>query len=68
MLIGLVTLWAIYVVVACLFVLSIIFAFVQEEPKEVPLGRLQAIRQEVISTFVFYGILHLLQGSVEVFQ
>ena len=66
-LIGLITLWAIYIVVAWLFDLSIMFPYVQVEPEEIPMGRLQAIRLAVIGTFAFYGVMHLLQGSVEVF-
>ena len=66
-LIGLITLWAIYIVVAWLFDLSIMFPYVQVEPEEIPMGRLHAIRLAVISTFSFYGVMHLLQGSAEVF-
>jgi|TARA_A100001234_G_scaffold201662_1_gene194518 hypothetical protein len=66
-LIGLITLWAIYIVVAWLFDLSIMFPYVQVEPEEIPMGRLHAIRLAVIGTFAFYGVMHLLQGSAEVF-
>jgi hypothetical protein len=66
-LIGLITLWAICVVVAWLFDLSIIFPYVQVEPEEIPMIRLHAIRLAVIGTFAFYGVMHLLQGSAEVF-
>ena len=66
-LIGLITLWAICVVVAWLFGLSIIFPYVQVEPEEIPMVRLHAIRLAVIGTFAFYGVMHLLQGSAEVF-
>ena len=66
LLIGLITLWAIYVVVAWLFDLSIMFPYVQVDPEEIPMGRLHAIRLAVIGTFAFYGVMHLLQGSAEV--
>jgi len=66
-LIGLITLWAIYIVVAWLFDLSIMFPYVQVVPEEIPMGRLNAIRLAVIGTFAFYGMMHLLQGSAEVF-
>ena len=66
-LIGLITLWAICVIVAWLFDLSIIFPYVQVEPEEIPMVRLRAIRLAVIGTFAFYGVMHLLQGSAEVF-
>ena len=67
MLIGLITLWAISVVVAWLFGLTVIFPYVQVEQEEIPLSRLYAIRLAVIGTFAFYGVMHLLQGSAEVF-
>ena len=66
-LIGLITLWAICVVVAWLFDLSIIFPYVQLEPEEIPMIRLHAIRLAVIGTFAFYGVMHLVRGSAEVF-
>ena len=66
-LIGLITLWAIYVVVAWLFDVFIMFPHVQVEPDEIPMVRLHAIRMAVIGTFAFYGVMHLLQGSAEVF-
>ena len=65
-LIGLFTLWAIYIVVAWLFDLSIMFPYVQVEPEEIPMGRLHAIRLAVIGTFAFYGVMHLLQASAEI--
>ena len=65
-LVGLITLWAIYIVVAWLFDLSIMFPYVKVEPEEIPMGRLHAIRLAVISTFSFYGVMHLLQVSAEV--
>ncbi len=33
----------------------------------VPDGRLQSIRLAVLATFAFYGIMHLIQGSKEVY-
>ena len=66
-LIGLITLWAIYTIVAWLFDVSIMFPFVEVEPDEIPMGRMHAIRLAVIGTFAFYGLMHLLQGSSEVF-
>jgi len=33
----------------------------------VPMSRLAAIRHAVLVTFAFYGIMHLLQGSKEVY-
>ena len=57
-LIGLITLWATYIVVAWLFDLSIMFPHVQVKPDEIPMGRLHAIRLAVIGTFAFYGVMH----------
>ena len=67
LLIGLITLWAIYTIIAWLLDVSIMFPFVEVEPDEIPMGRMQAIRLAVIGTFAFYGLMHLLQGSAEVF-
>ena len=39
----------------------------QVELEEIPMGRLHAIRLAVIGTFAFYGVMHLLQGSAEIF-
>ena len=66
-LICLITLWAICIIVAWLLDLSIIFPYVQVELEEIPMGRLHAIRLAVIGTFAFYGVMHLLQGSAEIF-
>ena len=67
LLIGLITLWAIYTIIAWLLDVSIMFPFVEVEPDEIPMGRMHAIRLAVIGTFAFYGLMHLLQGSAEVF-
>ena len=67
LLIGLITLWAIYTIIVWLLDVSIMFPFVEVEPDEIPMGRMHAIRLAVIGTFAFYGLMHLLQGSAEVF-
>ena len=66
-LICLITLWAIFIIVAWLLDLSIIFPYVQVELEEIPMGRLHVIRLAVMGTFAFYGVMHLLQGSAEIF-
>jgi len=66
-LIGMITIWAIYAIVAWFFDVSIMFPFKAVEPDEIPMGRMHAIRLAVMGTFVFYGLMHLLQGSSEVF-
>lgn len=67
LLIGMFTLWAIFVVVAWLLGVLIMFPFVEVETDDIPLGRLHAIRLAVICSFAFYGVMHLIQGSAEVF-
>ena len=62
LLIGLLTLWAVYTIIAWLLDVSIMFPFVEVEPDEIPMGRMHAIRLAVIGTFAFYGLMHLLQG------
>ena len=57
----------IYTIIAWLLDVSIMFPFVEVEPDEIPMGRMHAIRLAVIGTFAFYGLMHLLQGSAEVF-
>ena len=64
LLIGLLTLWAIYTIIAWLLDVSIMFPFVEVEPDEIPMGRMHAIRLAVIGTFAFYGLMHLLQGTL----
>lgn len=61
------TLWAIFVVVAWLLGVLIMFPFVEVETDDIPLGRLHAIRLAVICSVAFYGVMHLIQGSAEVF-
>ena len=48
LLIGLITLWAIYTIIAWLLDVSIMFPFVEVEPDEIPMGRMHAIRLEGI--------------------
>ena len=66
-LIGLITLWAIYTILASVFGVFIVFPLASVDSDAIPMGRLQAIRLAVIGTFAFYGVMHLLQGSREVY-
>ena len=66
-LIGLITLWAIYTILASVFGVFIVFPMTSVDSDAIPMGRLQAIRLAVIGTFAFYGVMHLLQGSREVY-
>lgn len=66
-LIGLISLWAIYTILASVFGVFIVFPLASVDSDAIPMGRLQAIRLAVIGTFAFYGVMHLLQGSREVY-
>ena len=66
-LIGLISLWAIYTILASVFGVFIVFPPASVDSDAIPMGRLQAIRLAVIGTFAFYGVMHLLQGSREVY-
>ena len=59
--------WAIFTVVSFYFDLYILFPFTLVESKEIPYDKLIAIRLAIFSTFAFYGLMHLLHGSKEVF-
>ena len=65
--IGLLSLWAIYAVLTSLAGAPIIFPMASGAETGVPMSRLAAIRHAVFVTFAFYGIIHLLQGSKEVY-
>ena len=67
LIIGLLSLWAIYSIVSTAFGVFVIFPFSAVDSEGVPDGRLQSIRLAVLGTFAFYGIMHLLQGSNEVY-
>ena len=66
-LIGLISLWAIYTILASVVGVFIVFPLASVDSDAIPMGRLQAIRLAVIGTFAFYGVMHLLQGSREVY-
>ena len=66
-LIGLLSLWAIYSIVSTAFGVFIVFPFRTVDSAGIPDGRLQSIRLAVLATFAFYGIMHLVQGSKEVY-
>ena len=67
LLIGLLSLWAIYSILSTAFGVFVVFPFRAVEIEGVPDGRLHSIRLAVMGTFAFYGIMHLLQGSKEVY-
>ena len=59
--------WAIYTIVAFYFDVYIIFPFTLVESNEIPYNNLIAIRLAIFATFAFYGLMHLLHGSKEVY-
>ena len=61
------SLWAIYTIVAFYFDVHIVFPFTLVESNEIPYNNLIAIRLAIFSTFAFYGLMHLLHGSKEVY-
>ena len=59
--------FAICTVALFYFDIYVIFPFTLVESQEIPYDNLIAIRLAIFSTFGFYGIMHLLHGSKEVF-
>ena len=59
--------WAIYTIVAFYFDVHIVFPFTLVESNEIPYNNLIAIRLAIFATFAFYGLMHLLHGSKEVY-
>jgi hypothetical protein len=59
--------WAIYTIVAFYFEVYVVFPFTLVEINEIPYNNLIAIRLAIFTTFVFYGLMHLLHGSKEVY-
>ena len=67
LLIGLLSLWAIYAICSSTLGVFVIFPLTAVDGDNVPMGRLHSIRLAVLGTFAFYGIMHLMQGSKEVY-
>ena len=59
--------WAIYTIVAFYFDVYIVFPFTLVESNKIPYNNLIAIRLAIFATFAFYGLMHLLHGSKEVY-
>ena len=59
--------WAIFTIVSFYFDVYILFPFTFVESNEIPYDNLIAIRLAIFSTFAFYGLMHLLHGSKEVY-
>ena len=68
LIIGLLSLWAIYSILSTAFGVFVVFPLRAVDSTGVPDGRLQSIRLAVLATFAFFhGIMHLIQGSKEVY-
>ena len=59
--------WAFLTVVSFYFDVYILFPFTLAESNEIPYENLIAIRLAIFATFAFYGLMHLLHGSKEVY-
>ena len=59
--------WALLTVVSFYFDVYILFPFTLTESNEIPYENLIAIRLAIFATFGFYGLMHLLHGSKEVY-
>ena len=59
--------WAIFTIISFYFDLYVLFPFTLLENNEVPYDNLIAIRLAIFATFGFYGVMHFLHGSKEVY-
>ena len=59
--------WAILTIVSFYFDVYIVFPFSFSSTNEIPYEHLIAIRLAIFATFAFYGLMHLLHGSKEVY-
>ena len=59
--------WATLTIVSFYFDVYILFTFTLVENNEIPYENLIAIRLAIFATFAFYGLMHLLHGSKEVY-
>ena len=61
------SIFAILTVASFYFDVYVIFPFTLYESNEIPYENLLGIRLAIFSTFAFYGVMHLLHGSKEVY-
>ena len=61
------SLWATLTLVSFYFDVYILFPFTLVENNEIPYENLIAIRLAIFATFAFYGLMHLLHGSKEIY-
>ena len=67
LLVGLLSLCAIYTIVSNFVGVTVYFPFNLAVEQEIPYHRWQTARLAVFATFAFYGVMHLLHGSREVY-
>ena len=67
LLVGLLTLWAIYSIISNFVGVTVYFPFNLAVEQDIPYHRWQSARLAVFATFAFYGVLHLLHGIREVY-
>ena len=61
------SIFAILTVASFYFDVYVIFPFTLVESNEIPYENLLGIRLAIFATFAFYGVMHLLHGSKEVY-
>ena len=61
------SIFAIFTVASFYFDVYVIFPFTLVESNEIPYENLLGIRLAIFATFGFYGLMHLLHGSKEVY-
>ena len=59
--------WAIFTIISFYFYLYDLFPLTLLENNEMPYENLIAIRLAIFATFAFYGLMHLLHGSKEIY-
>ena len=61
------SLWAIYTIVSSFVGVTVYFPFNLATDQDIPYHRWQSVRLALFATFAFYGFMHLLHGSREVY-
>ena len=67
LLVGFLSLWAIYTIVSNFVGVTVYFPFNLAVDQDIPYHRWQSVRLALFATFAFYGFMHLLHGSREVY-
>ena len=67
LLVGLLALWAVYASVTAFFGISVYFPLRLADAEPIPYHRWQSARISVFLTFAYFAIIHLLNGSREMY-